>query len=343
MLCGDWHSVMAKARLCGAQAGLLEGGTLFLLWMLLLLACALAGYRLGLRQRRRSDSKGKAPAVHAPSATRRREQVETAIATALVRQQGLHLNYQPIHDMQGGTLAGFEALIRLDDPVLGSLAPSEFIPVAEQSGLIARLGDWALEEACRAASGWPGHLIVAVNLSPAQFLSMSLTGTIQRTLATQGLCPSRLEVEITEGTLMRESELVLRQLRQLREMGVGVALDDFGTGYSSLAYLWKFPFSKLKIDRSFTGALEQSAPARNILRSIVELGHGLGMTVTAEGIETHRQFSSLRAIGCDLAQGYLLGRPAREADLAAVILRDFLKGLPRHGATGNVPRCSSNG
>jgi len=222
----------------------------------------------------------------------------------------LRLDFQPVFAMATGELTGFEALVRLHDPELGRIPPSEFIPLAEETGLIVDIGKWVLEEACRVAAQWPDHLVVAVNLSPADFQSGQLVATIRRSLQRHCLPPYRLEVEITEGTLMSDSELVLGQLRLLRDMGVGVALDDFGTGYSSLSYLCRFPFSKLKIDRSFAVALDHSASARSVLRAIVKLGHGLGMTVTAEGMETERQLGLLRDIGCDQAQGYLLGRPA---------------------------------
>jgi EAL domain-containing protein (putative c-di-GMP-specific phosphodiesterase class I) len=246
-----------------------------------------------------------------------------------VSGDALRLDFQPVHAMRSGELVGFEALIRLHDPEIGPIPPSEFIPLAEELGLIVDIGQWAVEEACRVAAQWPAHLVVAVNLSPADFHSGTLITTIRRALQRHTLPAYRLEVEITEGTLMTDSELVLGQLRILRDMGVGVALDDFGTGYSSLSYLCKFPFSKLKIDRSFAAALDHSASARNVLRAIVRLGHGLGMTVTAEGIETQRQLSMLRDIGCDLAQGYLLGRPAPLGELAAIILRNFAEGLAR--------------
>jgi len=246
-----------------------------------------------------------------------------------VSGDALRLDFQPLYAMRSGVLVAFEALIRLHDPELGPIPPSEFIPLAEQCGLIVEIGQWALDEACRAAAQWPAHLVVAVNLSPAQFHCGVLVNTVRRALQRHSLPAYRLEVEITEGTLMTDNELVLGQLRQLRDMGVGVALDDFGTGYSSLSYLCKFPFSKLKIDRSFAAALDHSASAKNVLRAIVKLGHGLGMTVTAEGIETRRQFCLLRDIGCDLAQGYLLGRPAPPSDLAAIILGNFAKGLAR--------------
>jgi EAL domain-containing protein (putative c-di-GMP-specific phosphodiesterase class I) len=268
-------------------------------------------------------------AVHA----QRRLALQRAVREA-VSSDALRLDFQPVYAMATGELTGFEALIRLHDHELGPIPPSEFIPLAEGSGHIVEIGQWALEEACRVAAQWPAHLVVAVNLSPAEFHSGALITTIRRALQRHALPAYRLEVEITEGTLMTDSELVLGQLRLLRDMGVGVALDDFGTGYSSLAYLCRFPFSKLKIDRSFAAALDHSASAKNVLRAIVKLGHGLGMTVTAEGIETQRQLSLLRDIGCDLAQGYLLSRPAPLSDLAAIILRNFAEDLARRPRAG---------
>lgn len=263
---------------------------------------------------------------HMAAAAQRRQSLQRAVRDAL-GGDALRLDFQPVYAMGGGELTGFEALVRLHDPELGAIPPSEFIPLAEQAGHIVEIGQWALDEACRVAAQWPSHLVVAVNLSPAEFHSGTLITSIRRALQRHGLAAYRLEVEITEGTLMTDSELVLDQLRLLRNMGVGVALDDFGTGYSSLAYLCKFPFSKLKIDRSFAAALDHSASARGVLRAIVKLGHGLGMTVTAEGIENQRQLSLLREIGCDLAQGYLLGRPAPLGELAATIMRNFAEGL----------------
>jgi len=263
----------------------------------------------------------------AAEAAERRRRLQQALAAAEAAQS-LRLVFQPIHHMRSGQLAGFEALMRMDDPVLGPVPPSEFIPLAEQTGAISRLGAWSLDEACRCATQWPPHLVVAVNLSPAQFLGGTLVSTVRNALQKHALPAYRLEIEITEGTLMSESELVLGQLRILRDMGVGIALDDFGTGYSSLGYLWRFPFSKLKIDRSFVAALEQSASAKGVLRSIVKLGHSLGMTVTAEGIEKAKQLACLRELGCDLGQGYLLGRPAPIADLAPLMQQDETSSLP---------------
>lgn len=260
--------------------------------------------------------------------TRRRAAIQRAVAAA-VASQSFRLDYQPVYNIRTGELNGFEALIRMHDSELGSVSPAEFIPVAEQMGLINSIGAWCLQEACRTAAQWPAHLMVAVNLSPSQFLTGSLIGDVRHALEQARLPAYRLEVEITEGTLLNDSELVMGQLRLLRDMGIAVALDDFGTGYSSLGYLWKFPFSKLKIDRSFIQALDESQSAKGILRSIVKLGHGLGLTVTAEGIETGKQFTTLRDLGCDLAQGYLLDRPARVTDLASIIMRNFANGLPR--------------
>ncbi|MBI3673664.1 MAG: GGDEF domain-containing protein, partial [Rhizobiales bacterium] len=274
---------------------------------------------------------------------RRRVAVQKAVADATANHS-FRLDFQPVYAIRTGELNGFEALIRLHDPELGAISPAEFIPIAEQSGLINRIGAWCLEEACRIAAQWPAHLVVSVNLSPAQFYTGSLIADVRQALDQNQFPSYRLEVEITEGTLLKDSELVLQHLGVLREMGLAVALDDFGTGYSSLSYLWKFPFSKLKIDRSFVAALDEAQSARGILRSIIKLGHGLGLSVTAEGIENTRQFETLRELGCDLAQGFLLDRPARIADLAGIILRNFAKGLTgRTDATTERTRFPSTG
>ncbi|MFN4143547.1 putative bifunctional diguanylate cyclase/phosphodiesterase [Aestuariivirga sp.] len=270
--------------------------------------------------------------------SKRQLAVQRAVMTA-IEEKGFRLDFQPVYNIRSGELSGFEALIRLNDPVLGPISPGEFIPIAEQAGLINEIGAWTLDEACRVAAEWPPHLVVAINLSPSEFLAGALINNVRRALERHSLPSYRLEVEITEGTLMHDSELVLGQLRVLRDMGVAVALDDFGTGYSSLSYLWKFPFSKLKIDRSFVNALDETASAKGILRSIVKLGHGLGMTVTAEGIENAKQLSTLRDLGCDLAQGYLLDRPAHVSELAMIIMRNFAHGLSRK--TRESPRTAA--
>ncbi len=260
---------------------------------------------------------------------KRQTSIQRAVAEA-TQAKSFRLDYQPVYGMRTGELTGFESLIRLHDAELGNVPPGDFISVAEDMGLITTIGAWGLEEACRTAAQWPNHLVVAVNLSPAQFYSGTLIADVRHALEVARFPAYRLEIEITEGTLLKDSDAVLEQLRCLREMGVGIALDDFGTGYSSLSYLWKFPFSKLKIDRAFVSALDTATGARGILRSIVKLGHGLGLSVTAEGIETEKQLMVLRDLGCDLAQGYLLDRPARVENLAAIIMRNFANGLPRH-------------
>lgn len=284
---------------------------------------------LALRQAQEQGSQGYSffnPSIARDA--RRRVAVQRAVTDAMA-QGTFRLDFQPVYEFQRGQLSGFEALLRLHDPELGAVSPAEFIPIAEQSGQINRIGAWCMLEACQIAVQWPAHLVVAVNLSPAQFYSGTLISDVRQALDVSRLPPYRLEVEITEGTLLKESDLVLQQLGVLRDMGVSVALDDFGTGYSSLSYLWKFPFSKIKIDRSFVNALGQNQNARGILRTIIKLGHGLGLTVTAEGIETEAQFATLKELHCDLAQGFLLDRPSRVADLAAIILRNFANGLTR--------------
>ncbi len=196
------------------------------------------------------------------------------------------LNYQPFFNSLTGELSGFEALVRLNHPVYGFISPAEFIPVAEDVGLISRLGAWALAEACRTAATWPAHLTVAVNVSPEQFLDGTLMTDIHNALELSSFPAYRLEVEITESTMMGDAEVVMSQLESLREMGCPIVLDDFGTGYSSLSYLWKFPFSKLKIDRSFVQAMEHKPRVQGMLSSIMSLSRNLGLKVTAEGIET---------------------------------------------------------
>lgn len=271
---------------------------------------------------------------------RRLSAVQKAVSRAL-RQQAFRLEYQPVYAFKTNQISGFEALIRLDDPDLGPIPPSEFIPVAERLGLINSIGAWCLEQACQDASNWPPHLVVAVNLSPFQFESGSLAGDVRSALAKAQMPAYRLEVEITEGTLLNASETVLVQLRHLRDMGVTIALDDFGSGYSSLGYLWKFPFSKLKIDRSLVQAADEGAGAKAIVRAIVRMGQELGLTLTAEGIETVNQFRTMGDLGCQLAQGYLLARPARAEDLPAIILGSFAGNLARRGKRAAEPRSSA--
>jgi EAL domain-containing protein (putative c-di-GMP-specific phosphodiesterase class I)/GGDEF domain-containing protein len=257
----------------------------------------------------------------APIAKRRNDLI--GFIEKAVESEQFELAYQPFFEFKTGSLAGFEVLMRLNHPELGAIPPSEFIPIAEEIGLISKLGAWCVEEACRTASSWPSHLVVAVNFSPEQFYAGTLLKDIHNALQRTQFPAYRLEVEITEGTLLKGQELVLSQLNSLRDMGCSIALDDFGTGYSSLSYLWQFPLSKLKIDRSFIHALDTTPKAPGILRSIIELSRDLGFKVTAEGIETMEQMVTLRNLKCDYLQGYLCGKPMAKSNLAAVVLKNF--------------------
>ena len=247
-----------------------------------------------------------------------RQQIETDLREALAGDQ-LELYYQPIIDMADRKLIGFEALARWNHPKRGLVTPDKFIPVAEDCGLINILGEWALRQACRQAVEWPGELKVAVNLSPAQFASPNLRHVVRTVLDETGLAARRLELEITEGLLMRNTGKTLETLHQLKLLGVRIAMDDFGTGYSSLSYLQSFPFDKIKVDRSFVATLHTAPQSKTIVRSVIEIAASLGMTTTAEGVETEAQCTILRELGCDEAQGYLFGRPQPWRLAAALI------------------------
>ena len=226
-----------------------------------------------------------------------------------ITKEALDLHYQPQYDADGTSLVGYEALLRWQHPTRGNVPPGDFIGVAESSGLIEPLGAWVLKRACREAAGWPEALAVSVNLSAVQFRSDELMNTVAAALDASGLPPHRLELEITESLLMSNTDRVLRTLHALSAMGVRIAMDDFGTGYSSLAYLWRFPFDKVKIDRSFTQGLGSDPKVALIVRSIVTLAHSMEIRVNAEGVETSAQLDALQRYGCDELQGYLLGRP----------------------------------
>ncbi len=229
----------------------------------------------------------------------------------------LRLHYQPVFGSDGRVLLGYEALARWPHPLRGFVPPAAFIPVAEETGLIEELGRWVLDTACREAASWPAALSVAVNLSPAQFRRAgAIEEEVRAALAASGLAPQRLELEITESLLMGHTEQVLRSLHALHSLGVRIAMDDFGTGYSSLAYLWRFPFDKLKIDRAFTQGLGGDGKVDLIVHSIVSLAHSLSIRVNAEGVETESQCQALRRHGCDELQGFLLGRPQPRERLA---------------------------
>lgn len=225
-------------------------------------------------------------------------------------QQALELHFQPVFAARGGQLIGYEALARWPHAKHGMVPPSEFVALAEETGQIEALGHWVLRSACREAARWPAGLSVAVNLSPAQFRREgAIVDEVRAALVATGLAPQRLELEITESLLMSHTDQVLQSLRALHELGVRIAMDDFGTGFSSLAYLWRFPFDKLKIDRAFTLGLGVDAKVDAIVHSIVTLAHSLAIRVNAEGVETEAQRVALARHGCDELQGFLLGRP----------------------------------
>jgi diguanylate cyclase (GGDEF)-like protein len=230
------------------------------------------------------------------------------LGTALAGNQ-FYLVYQPFFDTATLQLVGYEALLRWEHPVHGAIPPTRFIPLAEECGLIVALGLWVLRTACLQAASWTSKLVVAVNLSPVQLLHENVAQRLRCLLCETGLEPSRLELEITEGVLMADTERSLRMMTALRELGVKLTMDDFGTGYSSLSYLRKFPFNKLKIDRSFISDLDQDGAAQSLVQAIIALSRSLGLEVTAEGVETPRQLAWLRDEGCGFVQGYLLGRP----------------------------------
>ena len=253
-----------------------------------------------------------------------RQALRSDLTLALSRNE-FELAYQPIVDLRTDRISRFEALLRWRHPANGLVPPDVFIPIAEDTGLIVEIGAWVLRTACREAMRWPETVAVAVNLSTHQFASGDLIGQIGEALDESGLSPSRLELEITESVLLRDSRANLMTLNQIRDMGLRVALDDFGTGYSSLGYLQRFPYSKIKIDRTFISGLPASGESQAIVRSIAGLGKSLGMRVTAEGVETEAQLEWVRS-GCDEAQGFLLSRPVPAADIAALI--DRLGALP---------------
>ncbi|MBE7247540.1 MAG: EAL domain-containing protein, partial [Actinomycetospora chiangmaiensis] len=246
-----------------------------------------------------------------------RRKLELDMRQALARRE-FQLHYQPQLQLESERLIGCEALIRWRHPDRGLVSPLDFIPLAEEIGLIVPIGEWVIRQACRDAMTWPAHMSVAVNVSPAQFKSDRLVETIISALATSGLPARRLEVEITEGVLLQENAKTLQTLHRLRELGVRVSMDDFGTGYSSLSYLRSFPFDKIKIDRSFVKDLASKPDGEAIIRAIAGLGKSLGMTTVAEGVETSEQMQRIRLEGCTDVQGYLISKPVPTEDLARV-------------------------
>ncbi len=242
-----------------------------------------------------------------------------------VKNGELSLAFQPQgaarHSVAESEIIGFEALARWQHPVRGQVSPAEFIPIAEESGLIVEMGEWILREACREAASWPKPLQVAVNLSPAQFMHGDVVGLVHSILIETGLAPGRLELEITEGVLIEDFDRGLALLRRLKALGVRISMDDFGSGYSSLSYLQAFPFDKIKIDRAFIINLGRNPQSAAIVRAVIDLGHGLDMSIIAEGVETVDQLAFLAKEGCDGVQGYLLGKPLPIGKYAGLIGR----------------------
>jgi diguanylate cyclase (GGDEF)-like protein len=288
---------------CGASIGVAIAPTDAEDWDLLLTCADAALYKS--KAEGRNTIRCFEPGMDAMIRERRR--LETDLRRAL-ETNSFQLAYQPLFSFRDRGLLGFEALLRWPegwDPQ----SPAVFIPVAEESGLIISIGAWVLKTACITAANWTNPVKIAVNLSPVQFRHGDIVSIVENVLKESGLDPCRLELEVTESLWIQNTDAVLDQLAQLRRMGISIALDDFGTGYSSLTYLWKFPFDKVKIDRSFVMGMEIEPKAAAIVNTIVALGKTLNLTITAEGVETKAQAQALCEAGCDQAQGYLFGRP----------------------------------
>ena len=249
---------------------------------------------------------------------RARRQLETDLRQAIA-DRGFELCYQPCVSLKDGTITGCETLVRWRHPERGLISPAEFIPIAEETGLINHLGEWVLATACMEAANWPDHVRLAVNVSPVQFKSETLALKVITALAASGLPAARLELEITEAVLIHDDDTALAILHQLREIGVRIALDDFGTGYSSLSYLKRFPFDKIKIDRCFIADITEPDGSADIVRAVVGIATERNMTTTAEGVETAEQKRILHELGCSELQGYLFSPPKTAGAIAEMI------------------------
>jgi diguanylate cyclase (GGDEF)-like protein len=250
-----------------------------------------------------------------------RRELDMDLRNALVRAE-FDLHYQPLVNLTDNQITAFEALLRWNHPLRGLVSPSEFIPVAEETGLIIPIGEWVLRRACKETAGWPDDIKVAVNLSPAQLKSRNLPDVVLDALAAAGMPPNRLQLEITESVLMHNTFNTLATLEKLRAKGVQIALDDFGTGYSSLSYLRSFPFDKIKIDRSFIQDLSKGAEPLAIVHAVAGLAKSLNMVSTAEGVETKQQLETLKALGCVEMQGYLFSRPRPAAEIKGMLIKN---------------------
>jgi predicted signal transduction protein with EAL and GGDEF domain len=251
---------------------------------------------------------------------RARHGLETDLAQALALGQFV-LHFQPQVNLRDGVVSGFEALIRWSHPTRGLVPPDEFIPLAEESGLIVAIGEFVLREACKTAMTWPNETRIAVNVSPVQLRSPHLLVAIEEALQITGLSPQRLELEVTETAILHDTESNLSVLTALHDLGLSIALDDFGTGYSSLSYLSRFPFDRLKIDQSFVGQMGWRDDCLAIVRAICSLARRLDLTTTAEGVETEAQLATVAAAGCVEVQGYLFSRPVSTDAIPALLVQ----------------------
>ena len=270
--------------------------------------------------RAKADGRGRfcffEPEMDARAQARRSLELDLRRALA---QRGFELHYQPLVNLQSDSVTAFEALLRWPHPERGWISPADFIPLAEETGLIVPLGDWVLRQACRDAATWSPDIKVAVNLSPVQFKAGDLVQSVADALTASGLAPQRLELEITESVLLDKTETSIAVLHRLRELGVAISLDDFGTGYSSLSYLRNFQFDKIKIDQSFVSHMAREHQSGAIVSAIAGLGDSFGIPTTAEGVETAEQLERLRAQGCTEVQGFLISRPIPAAGIADLL------------------------
>ncbi len=254
-----------------------------------------------------------------------------------LRNDELHIHYQPQFDLEKGALTGYEALARWTHFEKGEIPPAQFIPIAEENGLIGMLGEWVLESACLYARNWPEGTMLSVNISQAQFVAQDLAALVRNTLSKTGVAPNRLLLEFKEDLLFRNAEETVKTLKELTGMGVLLALDDFGTGYSSLSYLTRLPVSKIKIDRSFISEMEADEDVSAIVKTIIGLGNSLDVTIAAEGVETESQARYLRSAGCNEVQGFLFGRPAAKihahCDRMDTVREQIGDGLPIRGSS----------
>jgi diguanylate cyclase (GGDEF)-like protein len=267
-----------------------------------------------------------------------RRQLELDLRKAIAENEFV-LYFQPLVNLRSESISGFEALLRWQHPSRGLIPPSEFIPLAEEIGLIVQIGAWVVGEACRQARSWPEALKVAVNISPVQFRNRDLVWTVTQALRESGIDPGRLEIEITESVMIQDFDAALFMLHQLKNLGVSISMDDFGTGYSSLSYLRSFPFDKIKIDQSFVRGLGDKSDCIAIIRAVTGMCDSLGITTTAEGVETVWQLGLLHAERCTEVQGFVVTEPLPAHDVAALI-RDFRQHM-RQALFRDIPRQAS--